>query len=425
MAKKNSSKQAIYEEIIRKFEQQKFITTTVRTMKLVDILKDIITGRYILCSEQRLQVWSLEQKSAYILSCMFDRSIINSNINNNIIIVRKNSGGQAVIVDGQQRTTSLLCYFSDSDVKVSEFDDYSIADLIKIMKLKGGDNKILNIREDDYNYKLRIQRGKIDEKYRCILNNTRAGDWHKELQMKMLQQDFNITEITTSDEDFEYIVKRVFIIVNSGFPLIVSEIRRSEYVFTKYYLSKYDLAEKTKKYIYLNDKHGTKLIDILIDFDMIISGKYQISNSGRDRFIEENKDNNELIEMSKERTLEIINTSCDIFCDSGCFCEFNMNKNKWDDTVKSAAILPWIIGMYELLYCDNHDKLAIIDITRCKDHIINKWKNINIITGRGNELNKYEINNWIDLKTDHSTNKDKLRGRIEIIKSLIKDSITP
>lgn len=137
----SKNEKEVFNEIINIFDLQKFISVTTKTVKISDILKDVISKRYILCEEQRLNVWNNEQKSSLISSCIFDRFFINSNINNNIIAVKKYSGGQALLVDGQQRISTFLSFFSNSNVKASEFDNYTISQLINTMKNKS--NKLL------------------------------------------------------------------------------------------------------------------------------------------------------------------------------------------------------------------------------------------------------------------------------------------
>ncbi|NRT92352.1 DUF262 domain-containing protein [Clostridium beijerinckii] len=399
-------------------EQEIKITENFYCKKLKEVIRNIAEGSIVVPLDQREYVWTQKEKSNFVGKFLVNFNLLKSCKLNHILLLTTPDEKIMYICDGQQRITSLIDYLYTSKVETDELYKDSINDLLELLKKRTKNNKVLNADIDKLGFKISTRyMENINDNIKKTLNGKKASDLDEELIKKVLNSTIVLQIIIGEKDDIDKLISMQFLNVNSGVPVTEAEKTKSKFCRTMYYMSKMELVKKLQKYIKIKDKNNTKLLTLLIDIDRARNGQYSSSHKLRNKFIEEKKEDLQYINQNNELTIKITNILLDIFGENYMLVEFNNKNNCWNSTTNSTIALPWYLAIEELL--NKNVKENVFEQKRI--HILERWKGFKFETGRKNDEELRD--RWMESKTDHSSNKNKVIDRKNMIISLLKDSI--
>lgn len=401
------------------FDKEINFTKEEQVKGISEIILNVCSGKYIVPKAQRKYVWDRNKQSNFIYDLLFNYNEFKMSQTNKITLITKKNGEYFDIIDGQQRISSILDFFYTSNAEIDQLHNESMKDLVKIYQKKTNRKKILNLDIEQLGLKLKTPNIRTkDNTIKKIINGKQASDFDEKLIRDALNRTIEFEIITVeSEDDYIHIMKKLFITMNANVEVTESEKMNCLFYDNDYYKNKMELADKLGDYIHIKDKTETKLINILIDFDRAQNGEYTASYKLKEKFIRKKNNDLDYIKKSQELTYNITNIIMDIFGEEHVLTEYNITKNKWNNTTNAAIILPWYLAIEELLVTGVQENI----FKEKREKILNNWKEIKIGTGRESIIS---LNNkWLINKTDHSANKNKVINRKNIIIELLIDAI--
>ncbi|MBC2457297.1 DUF262 domain-containing protein [Clostridium beijerinckii] len=389
------------------------------TKEVRDIIINICYGIYVLPEIQREFVWKTHKEIQFITDLFFNFNNVQICGGDKVIVLKPKGREYYYLMDGQQRLSSILDFLYSSKLNISNIIPKNLKELMETCKSKTNRDKILNLSPDELGLTLKTTNIELkNEEIRKYLNGKKATDLSEELILALLKRTFRI-EIITVPDNVELIkrIQKMFLDINNRVNITEGEKIKAQYYYTKYYKNRYDLAVKFSKYIKIRDNSFTKLISALIDIDKAREGKYGASFTERKKYIERKNQEVDYISETEELNLKIMGILLDIFEDKSVLTEFNYKTNLWNKYTNIAVIVPWFLAIEELLLQEIDEKV----FGEKREKILEEWRNV---TNKSKLKNNTLTQKWIEGKTDHSANKEKIIDRKEVIIDLLKMSIS-
>lgn len=388
------------------------------TKEIREVIISICYGMYVLPEIQREFVWEKNKEIQFVIDMLFNYNNVQICGGDRITLLKPRGKEYYYVIDGQQRISSLVDFLYLAKFDISDIVQKNMRELVEICKSKTKRDKILNLYPNQLGLTLKTNNIKFkNEKIKKYVNEKKVTNFDEEFILDFMKKTLRIEIITVpNDEELIKRIQKMFLDINNRVNITEGEKIKAEYFYQNYYRNRYDLAIKFSKYIKVKDKNFTQLISALIDIDKAREGKYGASYAQRKKFIESKNEDFDYIKKTEKLNFKIIDILLNLFQDKPLLSEYNHRTSLWNKHTNIATIVPWFLAIEELLQKEINE----IIFGEKKEKILNEWKNI---TNRTNWENNTLGQKWIEGKTDHSANKNKIVIRKEIIIDLLKMSI--